>query len=81
MEGNMQVRHGQVYEFERTGIDIIMPEHCREFKNGDLVRVVQLPHAPKPGTMGQVNIELVGNSNILGMCSLPSLAKRRKEAE
>ncbi len=76
-----RVKHGQVYEFKRNGIDLIMREHCQEFNNGDLVRVVQLPHAPKPGTMGQTNIELVGNRNIRGMCSLASLAKRRKEAE
>jgi len=77
----MKVRDGQVYEFQRCGMDIVMREHCADFNDGDLVKVVQLPHAPRPGTMGQANIVLVGNRNIVGMCSIHSLAKRRKEAE
>jgi hypothetical protein len=77
----MKVRHGQVYTFKRNGIDLVLPQHCQAFKDEDLVMVTQLPHAPPPGTMGQANITLVGNKNMVGMCSLTSLGERRKEAE
>jgi len=58
----MRVRHGQTFRFDPVPLDsVLCPEHCKGFKKGDLVKVVQLPMAPPPGTMGQANIQLVGN--------------------
>jgi hypothetical protein len=77
----MRVRSGQVYEFKRGLLDTVLREHCREFADGDLVRVVQLRSAPPPGTMGQVNIQLLRDPEVIGMCALGSLGKRRRDIE
>ena len=68
------VRKGMVRTFRPSGIDVMMPEHYHAVA-GQRVRVVQLPSAPKPGTMGQCHIEDANTHEFLGMVSVHSLRK------
>lgn len=76
-----RVRAGQKFVFRRSGWDVAMREHCPDVGEGDIVRVIQLPSAPKPGTMGQVHIEDANTGEFLGMCSMKSLSTPADELE
>lgn len=60
------------YIFEPVGWDRLMPQHYHAHA-GQRVRVIQLPGAPRPGTMGQCHIEDVQTGAFLGMVSVHSL--------
>jgi len=71
----MRVRVHAVYTFEPTGYDLIMPEHYSATA-GQRVRVVQLPGAPRPNTMGQCHIADADTGEFLGMVSTESLTRK-----
>ena len=57
----MKVRAGGTYFFSPTLFDRIRPSHCTQLvKEGDEVRVVNLPGCPRANTMGHCHIETVG---------------------
>jgi len=70
----MKVRHNSVYTFRPTGYDLLMPEHY-DAVDGQRVRVIKLPGAPPPNTMGQAHIEDAKTGIFLGMVSTASLVK------
>ena len=76
-----KVAAGQRFVFRRSGMDKIWREHCPDAGEGDIVRVIQMPGAPKPGTMGQVHIEDANTGDFLGMCSIQSLSTQTDELE
>lgn len=68
----MKVRANSLYVFVPNGMDRAMPQHHRHTPAGTVVRVVKLPGAPGPNTMGQCHIE-GSASNFIGMVSTGSL--------
>ena len=68
----MKVRAGSCYVFLPCLMDLAMPQHYDAVK-GQVVRVVNLPMAPKCNTMGQCNIEDAQTKEFLGMVSTNSL--------
>lgn len=68
----MKVRVNSVYTFRRSFADAVMREHCPFVADGQRVRVVNLPGAPKCNTLGQAHIATV-EGRFLGMCSTNSL--------
>ena len=69
-----RVRVNTKYRFNPFGLDIIRPTSGLTAKAGDIVKVINLPNAPKANTMGQCYIEDV-NGNFAGMVSVGSLDK------
>lgn len=69
----MRVRKGSIYIFRPCGWDIAMPQHYDAIV-GQRVRIIQLPGAPAPNTMGHCHIESV-HGVFLGMVSTSSLTK------
>lgn len=72
----MKVRRNAVYTFRRSGWDVMMPEHYSA-TDGQRVRVIQLPSAPPPNTMGQCHIEDAETGDFLGMVSTSSLVREK----
>jgi len=70
----MTVRRNATYTFHPRGYDVIMPEHYTAL-SGQRVRVIQLPMAPKPNTMGCAHIEDASSGEFLGMVSTASLER------
>ena len=68
----MKVRANATYIFLPNGMDRMMPQHHGNTPAGTMVRVVNLPGAPKCNTMGQCHIE-TANGYFLGMVSTGSL--------
>lgn len=71
-----RVRRNAVYRFVPAGWDIAMPQHYTAV-SGQLVRVIALPGAPPPNTMGHCHIEDSVTRKFLGMVSTASLQPRR----
>lgn len=67
-----RVRKGAVYTFSASGYDLVLTQHY-DAVNGQRVRVIQLPGAPPPNTMGQCHIEDAETGAFLGMVSVQSL--------
>lgn len=67
-----KVRANTVYRFIPNTLDRLMPEHYSA-TSGQLVRVINLPGAPKANTMGQAHIEDASTREFLGMVSVHSL--------
>jgi len=67
-----RVRVGTVYIFRPVMIDVVWTQH-HQATEGQLVRVVNLPGAPKANTMGQCHIEDAATRDFLGMVSVRSL--------
>jgi hypothetical protein len=55
-------------------VDRLMPQHYSA-RAGQRVRVVQLPGAPKPNTMGHCHIADAASGDFLGMVSVWSLTR------
>lgn len=72
----MKVRANSVYTFKRAGWDIVFPQHFQGdlVPDGTEVRVVKLPGAPPPNTMGQAHITLL-DGTFVGMVSTASLSR------
>lgn len=69
----MKARKNTLYTFDPCLKDLVLfPEHFSA-KPGQLVRVIQLPYAPPPNTMGACHIEDAGTKEFLGMVSTDSL--------
>lgn len=68
-----KVRAGAVYTFRRNGYDRVF-NHAT-VTEGQRVRVINLPSAPKCNTMGQCHIEDAESKQFLGMVDTSSLVK------
>jgi hypothetical protein len=66
-----RVRVGSVYTFRRNGYDLLL-NHA-SVTDGQVVRVINLPGAPKCNTMGQCHIEDARTGVFLGMVDTRSL--------
>lgn len=73
-----RVTVGRTYQFSREGFDCLW-SHC-DAQEGQVVRVVNLPGAPRANTMGHCHIETV-RGEFLGMCDVRSLHSVPKEGK
>lgn len=73
----MRVRANSLYIYDPNFLDQI--HKCSDGTKGQLVRVINLPSAPKCNTMGQCHIEDAATKQFLGMVSTNSLTKASKE--
>lgn len=73
----MRVRVGQQYVYHANGLDRFQPVTVFVLKEGDVVKVVNLPSAPRAHTMGQCYVERDGV--FAGMVSTSSLTPYRPE--
>lgn len=69
-----RVKVNTKYRFSPCMWDLIEPTSGLTAKPGDVVKVVNLPYAPKANTMGQCYIE-DAEGNFAGMVSVHSLDK------
>lgn len=69
-----RVRLHSVYTFQPDIVDRLMPQHYSA-RAGQRVRVVQLPGAPRPNTMGHCHIADAVSGEFLGMVSVWSLTR------
>ena len=69
----MKVRAGKMYAFNPCLMDMLMPEHHRGLKEGEIVRVVNLPGAPRANTMGHCHVERL-DGVFIGMVATASLS-------
>jgi hypothetical protein len=69
-----RVRTGAVYTFHPASYDRLMPEHY-DAREGQRVRVVRLPGAPPPNTMGHAHIADAATGAFLGLVCTASLVK------
>lgn len=69
-----KVRVDVVYTFRACMTDVVLSQH-HHCVNGQRVRVIQLPCAPKPNTMGQCHVADATTGEFLGMVSIYSLRK------
>ena len=68
-----RVRVNKVYKFVPCGMDIGHPIWTGKVNPGELVRVINLPNAPKANTMGQCYIADPDTGDFLCMVSVHSL--------
>jgi hypothetical protein len=73
-----RVTVGKVYQFVPAGWDVMMPQHYSAHR-GQMVRVVNLPGAPRANTMGQCHIADSSTGEFLGMVSIHSLNSTRED--
>lgn len=69
-----RVRVNTKYKFNPCMWDVIRPTSGLRAKPGDIVKVINLPSAPKANTMGQCYIENAAG-DFAGMVSIHSLDK------
>ena len=67
----MRVRVGSWYVYNAQGIDRIDPK--TNLRDGTVVKVGNLPSAPKANTMGQCYVFDIGTGKFIGMVSTSSL--------
>lgn len=67
----MKVRKNTVYTYEPSLLDLA--DSKSNLTAGDRVRVIQLPNAPPPNTMGQTHVERL-DGTFAGMVSTASLS-------
>lgn len=68
----MKVRAGSVYRFARNGFDRVW-SHAN-VRDGQWVRVVNLPGAPRCNVMGQCHVQDARTAEFLGMVDCRSLS-------
>lgn len=68
-----KVRVGTIYRYNPNGWDRIIPTGGNALALGQLVRVINLPGAPKANTMGQCYVADVNTGKFLCMVSTDSL--------
>ena len=73
----MRVRVGRLYTYEANGMDQFHPVPGNTLKKGDVVKVVNLPSAPKANTMGQCYVDKDGEFSC--MVSTSSLTPHKPE--
>lgn len=71
----MKVKANSTYIYHANGWDRIFPTSTNQLKNGMLVRVINLPSAPKANTMGQCYVADPKSGKFLSMVSTGSLYK------
>ncbi len=71
-----KVRVGSLYKFDPVGWDIFDPK--TNLKKGDMVRVVNLPNAPKANTMGHCYVGHPQTGKFIGMVHCNSLTPIKK---
>jgi len=69
-----RVKANTKYKFNPCVLDILQPTSTLTANAGDVVKVINLPMAPKANTMGQCYIEDM-QGNFVGMVSVHSLDK------
>ncbi len=69
----MKVSAGRTYVFHCAGFDLCW-SHA-DVRQGQLVRVVNLPSAPRANTMGQCHIADLSTGKLLGMVDTRSLSR------
>jgi len=77
----MKVKVGATYVYEPNGWDTVMPVSNNNLKSGQVVRVINLPGAPKANTMGQCYVADVLTGQFLCMVSTVSLSSFTRETE
>jgi hypothetical protein len=70
----MRVRANSVYTFRPVMLDVFDPKTCGGIKDGDRVRVVNLPGCPKANTMNHCHIETM-DGKFGGLVCCNSLTK------
>lgn len=73
----MKVRVGQKYVYNANGMDQFHPVSGNDLKNGEVVKVTNLPSAPRANTMGQCYVER--NGEFVCMVSTSSLTPYKPE--
>lgn len=73
----MKVRVGQLYVYEANGMDQFHPVSTNTLRKGDVVKVINLPSAPRANTMGQCYVEKDGK--FVCMVSCISLTRYKPE--
>jgi hypothetical protein len=75
----MKLRAGTVRVFNPVGWDLLDPPYgvaAGLLKPGDKVKVIKLPGAPPPGTMGHYHVARVSDGEFVGLVTGASLAGR-----
>lgn len=70
----MRVRLHAIYTFHPVMVDIVLAQH-HSAVDGQRVRVIQMPGAPKPNTMHHCHIADAVTGQFLGMVHTNSLQK------
>jgi len=73
----MRVRVGSYYVYNANGMDLIDPK--TNLRDGTVVKVGNLPNAPKANTMGQCYVFDMTNNKFIGMVSTSSLTLAPKK--
>lgn len=73
----MKVRANSIYRYSANGLDRFVPCQGNALSEGQLVRVVNLPSAPKANTMGQCYVADPTTGKFICMVSTSSLSKVR----
>jgi hypothetical protein len=68
-----QIRVGSLYIYSATGLDVFRPTEGNTLESGQIVRAINLPGAPKAGTMGQCYVGDHETGKFLCMVSVASL--------
>jgi hypothetical protein len=69
----MRVRKGATYRYNPALLDMV--DARTDLQKGELVRVIQLPGAPPPNTMGHAHVERVSDGKFAGLVQTASLEK------
>jgi hypothetical protein len=67
----MKVKVGSLYSYEPQGYDLIDPK--TNLEAGTVVKVGNLPNAPKANVMGQCYVFDIKTGKLIGMVSTQSL--------
>jgi len=70
----MKVRLHAVYTFRPVALDRLLSQH-HDAVDGQRVKVIQLPGAPRPNTIGHAHIADARTGAFLGMVATASLVK------
>jgi hypothetical protein len=69
----MRVRVGSTYIYNANGFDRFYPTSNNSLQEGQIVKVINIPSAPKANTMGQCYVADVHTGKFLCMVSTSSL--------
>jgi hypothetical protein len=76
----MKVRVNSLYEYDPNMRDLAMPCAGNSLVHGQVVRVINLPMAPKANTMGQCYVASPETGKFICMVSTSSLVQMTPEA-
>ena len=77
----MKVRVNSLYRYNPNGWDMHRACQGNTLKTGDVVRVINLPSAPKANTMGQCYVSDPETNRFICMVSTGSLEPVRKAVQ